>query len=353
MNFTLTTTKELGISEVFFWTTSASGYLAYIHFLKLIETGLTPLKDASYLTNGYLDTVLDWIPGLEGITLKDLPSWLRTTNLDDYMIEYTLLETKRSRKASAVIINTFQELDEAILDALSSYLPPIYTIGPLHFLENLVNDKSLKGLGSNLWKEEPECLEWLDSKDQNSVVYINFGSITTMTSEQLVEFACGLANSQQPFLWIIRPDLVLGDSAILPAEFLEETKERGLLASWCPQEKVLGHSSVGGFLTHSAWNSTLESISNGVPMIYWPFFADQPTNCWLCCNKLGIGIEIDNDIKRDEVESLVRELVTGEKGKGMKKKALELKNKAEEAAESLGGSSWSNLEKVIQVFHRT
>ena len=99
-----------------------------------------------------------------------------------------------------------------------------------------------------------------------------------MTNEQLVEFAWGLANSKQDFLWIIRPDLVKGVSAVLPEEFLEETRERGKLASWCPQEKVLGHSAVGGFLTHCGWNSTIESISSGVPMICWPFFADQQTN---------------------------------------------------------------------------
>ncbi|KAM7489887.1 hypothetical protein LguiB_027371 [Lonicera macranthoides] len=167
-----------------------------------------------------------------------------------------------------------------------------------------------------------------------------------MTPDQLVEFSWGLANSKQTFLWIIRPDLVTGDSAILPAEFLEERKQRGLLASWCPQEQVLSHPSIGGFLTHSGWNSTMESILSGVPMICWPFFAEQQTNCWYCATQWGIGMEIDNNVKRDEVDSLVRELMVGEKGKEMKQKAIDWKKKAEEATSS-GGSSYLNLEEMV------
>ncbi|KAL3504755.1 hypothetical protein ACH5RR_034596 [Cinchona calisaya] len=349
MSFTLEAAKELGIPEILFWTTSACGFLGYMQYSKLIEKGLTPLKDASYLTNGYLEQALDWIPGMKNIRLRDLPSFLRTTNPDEYMIKFILQETERAKKASAIVLNTFEELEDDVIDALSSILPPIYSIGPLHFLQKQVDDESLALLGSNLWKEEPECLEWLDTKDSNSVVYVNFGSITVMTPDQLVEFAWGLANSKQSFLWIIRPDIVSGDSAILPPEFLEETKNRGLLASWCPQEQVLGHPAIGGFLTHSGWNSTLESISFGVPMICWPFFAEQQTNCWFCCTKWGIGMEIDNNVKRDEVESLVRELMVGQKGKDMKKKALEWKFKAEESAMTSGGSSCSNLEKVVQM----
>ncbi|CAI9089918.1 OLC1v1024570C1 [Oldenlandia corymbosa var. corymbosa] len=351
MSFTLEAAEELGIPEVLFWCSSACASLAYGHFSVFIEKGIIPIKDASYLTNGYLDQTLDWMPGMKNIRLRDLPSSIRTTDPDDIMVKITLQATGSSHKAAAVILNTFDELEQDFLDPLSTIYPPIYTIGPLNLLEEQVNDEdeTLAVLGSNLWKEEPECLDWLDRKDPKSVVYVNFGSITVMTFEQLVEFAWGLANSQTSFLWIIRPDLVSGDSAILPPEFLEEVKERGLLVRWCPQEQVLKHKSVGGFLTHNGWNSTLESISYGVPMICWPFFADQQTNCWACRTQWGIGMEIDNNVKRDEVESLVRELMVGEKGEDMKSKSLYWKNKAGEAAKSASGSSCSNLEKLIKV----
>ncbi|GAV63596.1 UDPGT domain-containing protein [Cephalotus follicularis] len=252
---------------------------------------------------------------MKGICLKDMPSFIRTTDKDDLIIDIILDVTERAKRASAIILNTFNSMEHQFLSALSSMLPPIYSIGPLQLLLNEVPDTDLKHFGSNLWKEEPECLEWLGSMDANSVVYVNFGSITVMTPDQLVEFAWGLANSKQTFLWIISPDLVSGDSAILPPEFFADTKDRALLASWCPQEKVLNHLAIGGFLTHSGWNSTIESVCGGVPMICCPFFAEQQTNCRYCCTKCGIGMEINNDVKRDEVESLARELTEGDKGK--------------------------------------
>ncbi|KAL9249730.1 7-deoxyloganetin glucosyltransferase-like protein [Drosera capensis] len=204
-------------------------------------------------------------------------------------------------------------------------------------------------LGSNLWKEDPTCLEWLDSRGQGSVVYVNFGSITVMTTDQLVEFAWGLANSQHYFLWIIRPDLVTSDySTTLPTDFLELTKERGLLAPWCDQESVLRHPAVGGFLSHAGWNSMLESMSCGIPMICWPFFADQQTNTWFSCEKWGIAMEIDSEVTRHKVEKQVRELMEGEKGKDMRKKAKEWKRLAHEAIAPPAGSSYSNFENLIQ-----
>lgn len=348
MSFTLDAAQELGIPEILFWTTSACGFMGYLHYLQLIKKGLTPFTDESYLTNGYLDTVIDWIPGMKDIRLRDLPSFIRTTDPEDVMLDFFQSETERCQKASAIILNTFDALEHDVLIALSTLLPPVYSIGPLHLLLNNVKDKDLKLIESNLWTEDSECLEWLDSKGPNSVVYVNFGSITVMTTEQLVEFAWGLANSNITFFWVIRPDLVAGDNAILPPEFVTVTKERGICSSYCAQEKVLSRPSIGGFLTHSGWNSTLESISAGVPLLCWPFFAEQQTNCRYSCKEWGIGMEINSDVKRDEVERLVIELMEGEKGKEMKKAALEWKKMAEEATASLEGSSFQNFEKVIK-----
>ncbi|KAL7107710.1 hypothetical protein ACP275_06G071700 [Erythranthe tilingii] len=346
MSFTADAAEELGIPEVLFWTTSACGFYCYTQYGNVIEKGYAPLADTSCLTNGYLETVIEGIPNMEGMRIRDIPSFIRTTNKDDiYMVKFVLQETKRAKRASAIVLNTFEELERETINALSSILPPIYPIGPLNLIEkHVIEDKGLNLLGSNLWKEDQECLKWLDAKEPNSVVYVNFGSITVMTPDQLNEFAWGLANSKQPFLWVIRPNLVSGEKVVLPRGFLEETKERGMLANWCPQEKVLSHSSVGGFLTHSGWNSTLESIGSGVPMICWPFFAEQQTNCWYCCTKWGVGIEIDSDVKRNGVETLVTKLMVGEEGRQMRNKAVEWKNLARDSAE---GSSYRNLRNLI------
>ncbi|XP_026391207.1 7-deoxyloganetin glucosyltransferase-like isoform X2 [Papaver somniferum] len=306
--------------------------------------------DESYLTNaGFLDTPMDWMTGIgDVIRFRDLPSFVRTTNPNEVMVNYAIGEFAKAKDATALIFNTFDDLEKDALEAFRSQLslPPMYSIGPLPLLLNQTNQNELQSIGSNLWKEEPECLKWLDMKEPGSVVYVNFGSITVITPQQMIEFAWGLANSKHTFLWVIRPDLVVGDSAMLPAEFLEDTKDRSLYASWCPQEDVLNHPSIGGFLTHSGWNSTLESICGGVPMICWPFFAEQQTNCRYSCGHWGIGMEIDNNVKRYEVEKLVRELMDGDKGKEMKIKVMEWKKKAEEST-SVGRSSDLNLDNLV------
>ncbi|KAJ8648063.1 hypothetical protein MRB53_001086 [Persea americana] len=190
-------------------------------------------------------------------------------------------------------------------------IPHLYTRGPLNTLSNQFPNSSLDSLGSNLWKEDSTCVEWLENKGPESVVYVNFGSITVMTVKQVEEFAWGLANSNHPFLWVVRPDLVIGDAAMLPPEFVKATEERDLLASWCQQEKLLQHPSIGVFLTLCGWYSTMETICAGVPVVCWPFFAEQQTNCRYDCTEWGIGMEIDRNVKRDEVEGVIREMMEG------------------------------------------
>ncbi|RDX71820.1 7-deoxyloganetin glucosyltransferase, partial [Mucuna pruriens] len=344
MTFTVQAAEELSLPIVLFSPASACTLLSVLHYRTLFDIGLIPLKDESYLTNGYLDRKVDWIPGMKNFRLKDLPDFIRTTDPNNFMLEFLIETTDNAHRASAIVLNTFNELESNVLNTLSSMFPSLYPIGPFPSFLNQSPQNHLASLGSNLWKEDTECLEWLESKEAMSVFYVNFGSITVMSLEQLLEFAWGLANSKRPFLWIIRPDLVIGGSVILSSEFVNETSDRGLIASWCPQEQVLNHPSIGAFLTHCGWNSTIESICAGVPMLCWPFFADQPTNCRHICNEWSIGIEIDTNVKREEVEKMVNELMMGEKGKKMRQKVMQLKKKAEEDTRP-GGSSYMNLDK--------
>ncbi|CAA2958276.1 7-deoxyloganetin glucosyltransferase-like [Olea europaea subsp. europaea] len=348
MSFAVAAADEIGVPSVCFRTTNACSFLCNKNLRVLMQKGLIPLKDSSYLSNGFLDTTVDCIPGLKNIRLREFPTFIRTTDINDPMLNFILGETERTSKASAIIFNTFDKLEAEVLNALSPLCPPIYAIGPVHLFIDQLPENSLKFIRGNLWKEETECLEWLNPKKRNSVVYVNFGSITVLTPQQLVEFAWGLANSKKNFVWIIRSDIVVGDSANLPSEFVEETKERGLIASWCPQEQVLNHPSIGVFLTHCGWNSTIESMSCGVPMICWPFFADQFINCRFSCTEWGVGLEIDNNVDRVEVEKIVRELIDGEKGKKMKNKAVEWMKKAKGATE-INGSSHLNFDKFVEV----
>ncbi|CAJ1963539.1 unnamed protein product [Sphenostylis stenocarpa] len=290
MSFTIKASQQFGLPNILFWTHSAGSFMSFKECKNLMQRGLTPLKDASYLINGHLDTVIDSIPGMKDITLRDLPGIYRTTDPNDILLDFVAEQIEATSKASAVILPTFDALEHDVLEALSTMFPKLYTIGPLELLLDQTSESKLDSIRCNLWKEESECLKWLDSQQPNSVLYVNFGSVIVMTHHQLVELARGLSNSKKKFLWVIRPDLVEGEASILPPETVEETKDRGLLVGWCPQEQVLKHPAVAGFLTHCGWNSTLESIANGVPLICWPFFNDQILNCRNICREWAFGI---------------------------------------------------------------
>ncbi|GJN36788.1 hypothetical protein PR202_gb25684 [Eleusine coracana subsp. coracana] len=349
MGFSIDAALELGLPYVQLWTASAISFLGYHHYRLLMDRGLAPLKDVEQLTNGFLDTPVEDVPGLRNMRLRDFPTFIRTTDPDEYMVQYVLRETDRTANASALIVNTIDDLEGEAMAAMEELglARKVYALGPLPLLAHEDQPTLRSSITLSLWKEKEETLEWLDGREPNSVIYVNFGSITVMTKEQLLEFAWGLANSGKQFLWIVRRDLVKGDAAMLPPEFLAETKERGIMANWCPQQEVLNHPAVGAFLTHSGWNSTLEAMCGGVPVISWPFFADQQINCRYQCTVWGVGMEIDSNVRRKAVASLITEVMEGDKGKEMKKKAQEWRAEALDAAKP-GGSSHRNFDELVR-----
>ncbi|XP_038701583.1 linamarin synthase 1-like [Tripterygium wilfordii] len=349
MSFAIKAARELGVPEALFWTASAVGFMCYLHYGEFVR------RDENFFKDGTLDSPIDWIPGTRNLQLKDIPSFIRTTDPNDVVFNFLASETQNCLNSSAIILNTFEDLEHEVLEAMNRLekSPRTFKIGPLIPLLNKCvsvpqnQSKSLE-LSCNLWKEDLGCLEWLDRREPNSVVYVNYGCLTVMSDQHLKEFAWGLANSKHPFLWIIRPDIVMGDSPILPKEFYEEVKDRGLLVSWCPQDQVLQHPSIGTFVTHCGWNSVTESLcGGGVPLICWPFFAEQQTNCKYACSEWGIGMEVDCDIKRDELTAIVKEIMEEDKGKRLREKAQEWKKRAEEATD-VGGSSYNDFDKFLQ-----
>ncbi|CAJ2649078.1 unnamed protein product [Trifolium pratense] len=350
MSFTIKASQQFGLPNILFWAHSACVFMVYKECKNLMERVLAPLKDASYLTNEHLDTIIDWIPGMKNITLRDLPGIFHTTDPNDLVLNFVAEQIEAASKASAIILPTFDALESDVLNELSTMFPKLYTIGPLELFHDQISENNgFESIKCNLWKEESECLKWLDSQEPNSVLYVNFGSVINMRHNQLVELAWGLANSKKKFLWVIRPDIVKdgSETLLVPQEIVEETKDRGLMVGWCPQEKVLKHKAVGGFLSHCGWNSTIESISNGVPLICCPFFNDQILNCKYIWSEWKFGMVMDSDnVTRDEVEKLVVELIEGEKGKEIRRKAIEWKKMAIEAT-NVDGSSSLNLEKLV------
>ncbi|KAL4196270.1 hypothetical protein AMTRI_Chr04g245320 [Amborella trichopoda] len=348
LNFSKVVADEIGVPRASLITNSASSCWGYLQIPDLIQRGIIPFKDESLIHDkGYLDTTVDWIPGMPNIRLRDLPTFIRTTNLHDFIVQYCKVECQEALRSSALILNTFYELEKEVLNAVkASFLCPMYALGPLISFSNHESKDQLKNTSMSLWNQESECLDWLEKQKPRSVLFVSFGSMTIVTPQQLNEFAWGLANCLTPFIWIIREDLVKGEGAILSEEFTTETKERGFIARWCDQARVLSHASVGGFFTHCGWNSCMESICHGVPMICWPVFADQQMNCRYICHEWGIGMEIEGEVNREKVEALVKALMNGEKSREMRLKAMEWKDGSERAFQ-IGGSSYLDFEKLM------
>uniref|UniRef100_K3Z044 Glycosyltransferase n=1 Tax=Setaria italica TaxID=4555 RepID=K3Z044_SETIT len=322
MSFPLGVARDLGIPTMVFWMRD------------LRERGFVPLKDESFLTNGYLTRR----SSTGSPALGDISSFVRTTDPDDS-------EPSNCTKAGALILNTFEELDADVLAALRSEYTHVYTVGPLGSLlrhGTAADGDSIDSTGLSLWKQDAECLAWLDTQEPRSVVYINFGSHTVMTPEQLAEFAWGLAASGHHFLWSIRDDVIR--SGGLPPAFMAETAARCRVTAWCPQEKVLRHPAVGCFLTPNGWNSTSESMAAGVPMVCWPGFADQVHQLQVRLRGVGVGVRLDAEVRREQVTMHVREAMGSEE---IKASAARWKAEAL-AAICPVGSSYENLLSMVR-----
>jgi hypothetical protein len=303
------------------------------------------MADESYLTNGYLDTPIDWIAGMPPVRLGDISSFVRTLDPKCFALRVEEDEANSCSRAEGLILNTFEELETDVLDALRAEFPRVYTIGTLTaaMRRPVVDDAP----GLSLWEEDAACVAWLDAQSPGSVLYVSFGSLAVLSLDQLAELAWGLAASGVPVLWAVRPGLVEGDRGAdaLPADFLAETRGRCFVAEWCAQEQVLRHRAVGGFLTHSGWNSTTESIWAGVPMVCWPGFADQYINCRYACEEWGVALRLDEQLRREQVTAHVNELM-GDKAKDMRRCGAKWKAAAE-AATAPGGSSHDNLDRLV------
>ncbi|CAM0907592.1 unnamed protein product [Alopecurus aequalis] len=321
----------LGLPTLVLRTGSAACFSCFLAFPMLHQKGYLPPKESE------LYTLVKELPPLR---VKDM---FLSSSSNHEMLRICLANaTETVRNSSGLVINTFDALETAELDRIRGELdiPVVLATGPLHKI-------SARSTGSSLLREDRSCIEWLDTQATGSVLYVSFGSLATMDSGELSEVAWGLANSGQPFLWVVRRDQVTGlDGPDLPDGFAHAVEARGKVVRWAPQQEVLAHPAVGGFWTHSGWNSTLESIAEGVPMICRPQFADQMMNTRYVEKVWGVGFEIDGELEKNKIEKAIRKIMTEREGKEMKEKAQELKKKVASCLES-GGSSVLAIDKLI------
>uniref|UniRef100_A0A453AW49 Glycosyltransferase n=1 Tax=Aegilops tauschii subsp. strangulata TaxID=200361 RepID=A0A453AW49_AEGTS len=293
---------------------------------------------------------------LGGVSLcrEDLPDGCGSSRHPGY--EQVVELGRRIRAADGLLVNTFYEMElgtaeafkrlaapEQVADAF--FFPPVFPVGP--FVRRPDPDEADAGALS-------PCLEWLDRQPVGSVVYVAFGSGGALSVEQTAELAAGLEASGQRFLWVVRmPRTDGGDDeedplAWLPEGFLGRTRGRGLaVAAWAPQVRVLSHPATAVFVSHCGWNSTLESVGCGVPMLAWPLYAEQRMNAVILEEKLGVALRVPPEVgclvTRHEIATAVKELVEG--GQKLRRRAEDLQ-KAAAHAWSPEGPSRRALEEV-------
>ncbi|KAL1198108.1 UDP-glycosyltransferase 72B1 [Cardamine amara subsp. amara] len=318
---------EFHVSPYIFYPSTANVLSFFLHLPKLDET---VSSEFSELTEPIM------LPGCLPLTGKDVLDPAQDRKDDAY--KWLLHNTKRYKEAEGILVNSFFELEPNVLKALQEPgldKPPVYPVGPLVNIGKQDCNQT----------EEPECLKWLNNQPLGSVLYVSFGSGGTLTNEQLNELALGLADSEQRFLWVIRSPSGIANSSyfdshsqtdplsFLPPGFLELTKGRGfVIPFWAPQAQVLAHPSTGGFLTHCGWNSTLESVVSGVPLIAWPLYAEQKMNAVLLTEDIRVALRPrvgdDKVVRREEVARVVKGLMEGEEGKGVRNRMKEMKEGA-------------------------
>ncbi|MED6132868.1 hypothetical protein PIB30_022780 [Stylosanthes scabra] len=297
------------------------------------------------------------IPGLPG-EIKQTRSQLHeylTSAEDTDMSRFFKEVSESEEKSYGVVVNSVYELEKDYADYYRNVLGrKAWHIGPLSLCNSDTEEKAQRGKDASI--DGNECLKWLDTKKPNSVVYVCFGSIANFPDSQLKDIATGLEASGKQFIWVVRKSKKDGDEW-LPEGFEKRMEGKGvIIRGWAPQVLILEHQATGAFVTHCGWNSTLEGVAAGVPMVTWPVAAEQFYNEKLVSEVLGIGVPVGakkwlrltgDSVKWEAVEKAVRKIMEGEEAEEMRKKAKVLSNLVKGAVEE-GGSSYTDLNALIQ-----
>ncbi|XP_022773753.1 UDP-glycosyltransferase 83A1-like [Durio zibethinus] len=327
MGLALDVAAELGIRRAAVWPASVFQLVSCLSIPKLIDDGLID-ENGTPVNEHKMFQLSPTSPAIHPTKF----AWL---NFDDSTTRKIVFHLwKRNNKAVEtadwVLCNSSLDLEPGGFNLVPKVLP----IGPLSASNRLGN------LSGNFWPEDTTCLQWLDQQPPGSVIYIAFGSFTVFDQIQFQELALGLELSNRPFLWVVRPDIAKGKQGVyFPEGFQERVASQGMMVGWAPQGAVLSHPSIACFLSHCGWNSTIEGVSNGVPFLCWPYFADQFLNESYISDIWKVGLKFERDergiISKEEIKTKVEQLLGD---KNFKRRAVQLKEMVANSVKE-GGSS--------------
>ncbi|XP_028778570.1 UDP-glycosyltransferase 90A1 [Neltuma alba] len=275
------------------------------------------------------------------LSKNDVEPEFRNPDPKSLSFEFHMNVFSSTSQSFGMVVNSFYELEPVYIDYMKEQADhkPYYCVGPLCLAEE-------PKINISEGSRKPTWMEWLDEKQE--ILYIAFGSQAEISSEQLKEIAIGLEESTVEFMWVIRKK-----EWELPQGFEERAEKRGIVVrEWVDQREILMHESVKGFLSHCGWNSVLEGICAGVPILAWPMMAEQHLNAKMVEEDIKVGMRVDTHsdsvrglVKGERVRTMVRELMEGEKGREVRKKVTELAETAKKAVAE-GGSSWRALDSL-------
>ncbi|KAK4419236.1 UDP-glycosyltransferase 86A1 [Sesamum alatum] len=307
-----TIAEKYNLVNVSLWTEPALVFTLGYHLDLLRENGHFPCKDD-------IDEEVNYVPGIKSINARDLISVFKESEQGHYTM---------------------------VKSAIMTFEQPNYAIGPVNFFKNLPTYTVSK----SLWSES-DCTQWLETKPPGSVLYVSFGSFVHTSRQVIEEIAYGLLLSEVNFIWVVREGILSsGDTNIMPDGYEDEVKDKGLIIPWCNQIRVLSNPAVGGFLTHNGWNSTIESMWCGVPMICYPFLFDQPTNRKLVVDDWKCGISLCDgtiSVDRKKVAEKIKSFMSGAAAKSFCQEANKVKTILHHALE-VDGSSERNFNQFIK-----
>ncbi|XP_030940617.1 UDP-glycosyltransferase 74B1-like [Quercus lobata] len=327
--------RQFGIYAAVFLTNSASVCSMYWH----IDHGRLTLPEKQAT-----EPVL--LPGLPSLGPADLPSFLAQPSSNSAYLAVIMEKFSCLDKNDWVLCNSSEELENELVKAMFG-LWPLVMVGPM--VPSAYLDQQISGdiaYGASLWElSSDQCLSWLETKPPKSVIYVSFGSMADITAKQAEEIACGLIASNMHFLLVAKDSI-----SKFPIEFINSAQERGLVVPWCNQLQVLAHQAVACFVTHCGWNSTLEALSLGVPMVAMPQWSDQPTNAKFVEELWQVGVKAKKNkegiVTRDELGMCIKGVTAGERSEEITKNATKWRELVIRAV-SLDGSSDKNIEEFV------
>ncbi|CAH2042793.1 unnamed protein product [Thlaspi arvense] len=332
---------NLHVPSTFLWIQPATIFAVYYHFFNGYGDAMRNIACSDYIE----------LPGLPPLAAPDLPLFLQASNCYNFVLPLMKehLEIVELETNPKVLVNTFNALEAEALRATEKL--NLVGVGPLipsAFTDG--KDPSDTSFGGDLFQNSSDYIEWLNSKPPGSIVYVSFGTMSVLSKQQIDEIASGLQESHRPFLWVIRASSE-GDKEE-QLKFTEKLEKRGMIVPWCSQLEVLSHPSVGCFVTHCGWNSSLESLVSGIPVVAFPQWTDQTTNAKLIEDVWKTGVRVvknkEGIVEGNEIRKCI-DIVMGGEGRGeeMRRNAQKWKRLAREAAKE-GGSSDLNLNNFLR-----